>query len=74
MGVIKERETVLTFPLMRYFLPPERPQGGYRAGPGRLHCRLHTGTAFLRPCVLIFKHAGGHQKRGGWTFTQLDAE
>lgn len=62
MGVIKERETVLTFPRMRYFLPPERLQGGYRAGPGRLHCRLHTGTVFLRPCVLIFKHAGGHQK------------
>lgn len=52
MGVIKERETVLTFPLMRYFLPPERLQGGYRAGPGRLQCRLHTGTVFLCPTAV----------------------
>lgn len=52
MDVIKERETVLIFPLMRYFLPPERPQEGYRAGPGRLHCRLHTATVFLRPTAV----------------------
>lgn len=52
MCVIKERETILTFPLIRYFLPPERLQGGDRAGPGRLHCRLYTGTVSLRPTAV----------------------
>lgn len=36
----------------KYFLPPERLQGGNRAGPGRLHCRLYTGTVSLRPTAV----------------------
>lgn len=52
MCVIKERVTILTLPPIRYFLPAERLQRGYRAGPGRLRCRLYTGTILLHPMAV----------------------
>lgn len=30
----------------------ERLQRGYRAGPGRLRCRLYTGTILLHPMAV----------------------